>query len=77
MRTTTRRAVFSTGQAAAVLRCSIQTVIRLIDTGAMPGWKVPGSKFRRVGRVALVEYLAANGLPKEWIDTPHTQEAEQ
>ena len=38
----------TTGEAARFLRVSQQTVIRMVDDGKLPGYRVPGSKFRRI-----------------------------
>lgn len=59
---------YSTGQVAHFCRCSIQTIIRVIDSGQLPGFKVPGSNFRRVTHGELTKYMMDNGipLPVEW-----------
>lgn len=47
----------TTGETAKLLRVSIQTVIRLIDTGVLKGYRVPASKFRRVPREEVERVL--------------------
>jgi len=45
------------GEAARLLRLSPTTMRRLFDAGSLKGYRVPGSRFRRVTR-AEVERLA-------------------
>jgi excisionase family DNA binding protein len=55
--------IFTTGEAAAVCKVSQQTIIRCFDNGRLTGFKVPGSKFRRIPREELVRFMKANGIP--------------
>ena len=57
-RSTTRRA-----RAAKLCDVSQQTIIRCFDAGLLRGFKVPGSKFRRIGRIGLLEFALENGIP--------------
>jgi excisionase family DNA binding protein len=55
--------VFTTGEVAQVCQISQQTVIRCFDNGRIKGFRVPGSKFRRVPREALITFMKENGIP--------------
>lgn len=55
--------VFTTGEAAKVCNVTIRTVIRWIDTGQLQGYKIPGSRDRRVPRANLVRFMKDHGLP--------------
>ncbi len=55
--------VFTTGEVAEICQISQQTVIRCFDNGRIKGFRVPGSKFRRVPREALVQFMKENGIP--------------
>jgi len=55
--------IYTTGQVAARLRVSQQTVIRSIDSGLLNGFHVPGSKHRRVSHQALVDFIRVHNLP--------------
>ena len=57
------RKTFTTGQVAQVMDVSIQTVIRLVDDGKLKGFKIPGSRFRRISRDSLVSFMTANNIP--------------
>lgn len=55
--------VFTTGEVAEVCQISQQTVIRCFDNGRLKGFRVPGSRFRRVPREALIQFMKDNGIP--------------
>lgn len=60
--------VFSTGEAAKVCRVSQQTIIRCFDSGRLQGFRVPGSKFRRIPRDELIRFMRANDIPVTRLD---------
>jgi len=57
--------VFTTGEVARISGLAVSTVVRLVDTGVLPGFKVPHSKHRRIRRKSLVRFFASNP------DMPH------
>jgi excisionase family DNA binding protein len=57
------KAVFTTGEAADVCKLSQQTIIRCFDNGQLQGFRVPGSRFRRIPREALIRFMKENGIP--------------
>lgn len=63
------KTVFTTGDVAEVCRISQQTVIRCFDSGKLRGFRVPGSKFRRIPRESLIEFMKAHQIPLENLDT--------
>ena len=63
-----QKAVFTTGEAAEVCNLSQQTIIRCFDSGQLGGFRVPGSKFRRIPRVELIKFMKANGLPLDGME---------
>lgn len=60
--------MLTTGDAAKVSRVSQQTIIRMFDSGQLKGFKVPGSRFRRIPPGALHAFLTANGIPTDLLD---------
>lgn len=58
-----RKRVFTTGEAAALCKVSQQTIIRCFDSGRLNGFRVPGSKFRRIPREELLRFMRANDIP--------------
>lgn len=55
--------MYTTGEAAEICRISQQTIIRCFDSGRVKGFRVPGSKFRRIPRQSLIEFMEANSIP--------------
>src|SRR3954469_24056628 len=64
----TMKTVFTTGEAAKICKVSQQTIIRCFDSGRLAGFRVPGSRFRRIPRDELVRFMRANGIPVEVIE---------
>ena len=54
--------VFTTGEAAKICKVSQQTIIRCFDNGRLQGFKVPGSRFRRIPRSELIRFMQQNGM---------------
>ncbi len=61
--------LFTTGEAADVCRVSQQTIIRCFDTGRLEGFRVPGSKFRRIPRASLLKFMKDNNIPLDNLDS--------
>ncbi|MEM9345539.1 MAG: response regulator [Planctomycetota bacterium] len=57
--------VFTTGEAAEVCKVSQQTIIRCFDAGRLKGFRVPGSRFRRIPREELIRFMKANEIPTD------------
>ena len=62
------KTVFTTGEVAGICNISQQTVIRCFDSGRLRGFRVPGSKFRRIPREALIQFMKENGIPLDRLD---------
>lgn len=60
--------IFTTGEAAQVCKVSQQTIIRCFDSGRLTGFRVPGSKFRRIPREELIRFMKANNIPLEALE---------
>jgi excisionase family DNA binding protein len=61
--------LFTTGEAAEVCRVSQQTIIRCFDAGRLQGFRVPGSKFRRIPRQNLVRFMKENNIPLDNLES--------
>ena len=61
--------LFTTGEAAEICRVSQQTIIRCFDSGRLKGFRVPGSKFRRIPRQNLVKFMRDNNIPIDNLDS--------
>src|SRR5512140_2994197 len=63
------KTVYTTGEVADICKVSQQTVIRCFDSGKLRGFRVPGSKFRRIPRESLLQFMKENGIPLDNLDT--------
>ncbi|MDR0521600.1 MAG: response regulator [Planctomycetaceae bacterium] len=63
------KTVFTTGEAAKICKVSQQTIIRCFDSGQLKGFRVPGSKFRRIPREQLFSFMRDNGIPTDAIES--------
>ncbi|MHC4190303.1 MAG: response regulator [Planctomycetota bacterium] len=61
--------LFTTGEAADVCKVSQQTIIRCFDAGRLEGFRVPGSKFRRIPRQSLIKFMKDNNIPLDAVDS--------
>ncbi len=59
------KTVFTTGEAAEICKVSQQTIIRCFDSGRLKGFRVPGSRFRRIPREALIAFMKDNNIPPD------------
>jgi excisionase family DNA binding protein len=67
----TTKTVFTTGEAAKICKVSQQTIIRCFDNGTLKGFRVPGSKFRRIPREQLYMFMKDNGIPTDALESSH------
>lgn len=61
--------VFTTGEAAEICKVSQQTIIRNFDRGQLKGYRVPGSRFRRIPRESLLRFMKANDIPVDSLES--------
>ena len=66
---TTMKTVFTTGEAAKICKVSQQTIIRCFDSGQLRGFRVPGSRFRRIPREALYRFMKENNIPTDALES--------
>ncbi len=63
------KTVFTTGEAAKICKVSQQTIIRCFDSGALKGFHVPGSRFRRIPRDCLLAFMRENNIPTDALES--------
>lgn len=63
------KTVYTTGEAARICKVSQQTIIRCFDSGQLKGFRVPGSKFRRIPRDILFKFMKENGIPTDALES--------
>jgi excisionase family DNA binding protein len=61
--------LFTTGEAAEICKVSQQTIIRCFDSGRLEGFRIPGSKFRRIPRHSLIRFMKDNKIPLDNLDS--------
>ena len=61
--------LFTTGEAAEICRISQQTIIRCFDAGRLEGFRVPGSRFRRIPRQSLIKFMKENKIPLDSVES--------
>lgn len=64
-------ALLTTGQVSQICGVASRTVTKWIDSGKLDGFKIPGSKDRRVTIECLNRFMRANNMPmsrlNEWM----------
>ena len=68
MESTADKDVFTTGEVAKILHCSLQSIIRAFDKGTIKGWRVPGSSFRRIPRDEVLRFIRESGYEGTGLD---------
>jgi excisionase family DNA binding protein len=66
--TNSKKSVFTTGEVAEICKVSQQTVIRCFDNGRLNGFRVPGSRFRRIPRESLIQFMKDNNIPLDQLE---------
>jgi len=66
---TNTKTVYTTGEAAKICKVSQQTIIRCFDSGQLKGFRVPGSRFRRIPRDVLYKFMKENGIPTDALES--------
>ena len=61
--------LFTTGEAAKICKVSQQTIIRCFDAGRLEGFRIPGSKFRRILRRSIVKFMEENNIPLDNLES--------
>lgn len=57
--------VLTTGEVARICRVAPRTVSKWFDSGQLKGYRIPGSKDRRIPLNELVRFMKANNMPTE------------
>lgn len=67
--TVSTKQIFTTGEAAEICKVSQQTIIRCFDRGRLNGFRVPGSRFRRIPRKDLIRFMHENDIPTDLLQS--------
>src|SRR5688572_13049745 len=63
MSTTKMKDVLTTGEVAKICNVAPRTVSKWFDSGALKGYRIPGSKDRRIPVAQLVRFMKEHGIP--------------
>jgi excisionase family DNA binding protein len=57
--------VLTTGEVAKICNVAPRTVSKWFDSGSLKGYRIPGSRDRRIPAPELVRFMRAHGIPLE------------
>jgi excisionase family DNA binding protein len=60
--------VLTTGQVAKICRVAPRTVSKWFDSGQLRGYRIPGSKDRRIPLAQLIRFMKAYGIPMDGLE---------
>jgi excisionase family DNA binding protein len=60
--------VLTTGQVAKICNVAPRTVSKWFDSGQLRGYRIPGSKDRRIPLDHLIRFMKAHGIPLNGLD---------
>lgn len=63
MPTINGKQVLTTGEVARICHVAARTVSKWFDSGKLKGYRIPGSRDRRIPRERLVEFMKTYGMP--------------
>ena len=64
-----QRDVLTTGQVAKICNVAPRTVSKWFDSGQLRGYRIPGSKDRRIPLAQLIRFMQAHNIPLGDLDT--------
>ncbi|GMV25825.1 MAG: hypothetical protein AMXMBFR58_18560 [Phycisphaerae bacterium] len=65
--------VLTTGEVAKICKVASRTVSKWFDTGQLPGYRIPGSRDRRIPVNELVKFMKAHNIPLDGITSGRTR----
>jgi excisionase family DNA binding protein len=65
--------VLTTGEVAKVCKVAPRTVSKWFDSGALRGYRIPGSKDRRIPVGELVKFMKVHGIPLDELHSGRTR----
>lgn len=63
------KSVLTTGEVAKLCNVAPRTVSKWFDSGGLRGYRIPGSKDRRIPVEQLVRFMRLHGMPLNGLDT--------
>lgn len=65
--------VLTTGEVAKICNVAPRTVSKWFDSGQLKGYRIPGSKDRRIPVPELIKFMKAHGIPMDGITGGRTR----
>ena len=65
--------VLTTGEVAKVCNVAARTVSKWFDSGQLHGYRIPGSKDRRIPVSSLTQFMRAHGIPMDGLMAGQTR----
>lgn len=65
--------VLTTGEVAKICNVAPRTVSKWFDSGSLKGYRIPGSKDRRIPLGELLKFMKTHGIPLEGLNTGRTR----
>jgi len=65
--------VLTTGEVAKICNVAPRTVSKWFDSGQLKGYRIPGSKDRRIPLNQLVRFMKEHGIPLDGLNTGQTR----
>lgn len=65
--------VLTTGEVAKICNVAPRTVSKWFDSGSLKGYRIPGSKDRRIPVSQLIRFMKAHGIPLDGIMSGRTR----
>ncbi|UCD30134.1 MAG: response regulator [Planctomycetota bacterium] len=70
---TKNKDVLTTGQVAKICNVAPRTVSKWFDNGQLRGYRIPGSKDRRIPLQQLIRFMKAHKIPMDGLEIRHTR----
>ena len=65
--------VLTTGEVAKICNVAPRTVSKWFDSGSLKGYRIPGSKDRRIPLSQLIRFMKQHNIPLNGLKTGHTR----
>ncbi len=68
-----RKDVLTTGQVAQICSVAPRTVTKWFDNGQLKGYRIPGSRDRRIPTSELMRFMKAHNMPTDQLEAGNTR----
>jgi excisionase family DNA binding protein len=68
-----RKDVLTTGQVAQICNVAPRTVTKWFDSGQLRGYRIPGSRDRRIPFSELIRFMKVHNIPTDGIEKGHVR----